>query len=90
MSLSLIAARIDLVGFCRNNNTSSAKRLILWVVLGVVIPVILSFCCIAAANGSINNANNEGENGHPCLVPLWSVIGCDVIPLVVTAALGEL
>ena len=62
----------------------------MWVVLGVVIPVILSFCRIAVANSSINNANNDGESGYPCLVPLWLVIGCDVIPLVMTAALGEL
>ena len=85
--MSLMAARIDLVRLCRNNNTLSAERLILWVVLGVVIPVILSFYCIAAANGSINNANNDGESGHPCLVPLWSMKSSDALPLVVTAAL---
>ena len=50
--------------------------LIFWVVLGFVIPVILLFCHIVADNGSINNANNDEESGHPCLVPLWSVIGC--------------
>lgn len=40
------------------------------------------FCCMSAVQGSINNANNEGEGGHPCLVQ--SVNVCDVIPFVVT------
>ena len=63
----------DLFGFCRNSSTSSAYRLILCIHLLVRMPVILSFWCIAAASGSIKNANSKGESGHPCLVPLWSV-----------------
>ena len=37
----------------------------------------------------MNSAKSEGESGHPCLVPLCSVNVGEVIPLVVTVALGE-
>lgn len=33
--------------------------------------------------------NNEGECGHPCLVPRCKVRLCDVSPLVITAAEGD-
>ena len=33
--------------------------------------------------------NKEGESGHPCLVPLCSVKLCDIRPLVMTVAEGE-
>ena len=45
---------------------------------------------IAIANGSMKMANNKGESGHPCLVPLSRMKLCDLIPFVVTVALGEL
>ena len=45
---------------------------------------------MAAASGSINSANNSGESGHPCLVPWSDVKHCEVIPLVITDAVGEL
>lgn len=44
---------------------------------------------MAIAKGSMKMVNNEGESGHPCLVPLCSVNLCDVIPLVVTVAESE-
>ena len=46
------------------------------------------FWRIAAARGSMNIVNREGESGHPCLVPLCSVNGCEVSPLVITVAEG--
>ncbi|XP_058648493.1 proton-associated sugar transporter A [Onychostoma macrolepis] len=42
------------------------------------------FWRMAAANGSIEMVNNEGESGHPCLVPRCSVKLRDVSPLVMT------
>ena len=75
--MSLISSLIDLFGFCRNRSTSSAYRLILCVNLLVRMPVML-FWYIAAASGSMKSANSEGEGGHPCLVPLWSVKFCEV------------
>lgn len=47
------------------------------------------FCRIAAARGSMKMAKREGERGHPCLVPWCSVKLCEVIPLVVIVALGD-
>ena len=47
-----------------------------------------NFVVLQRPNGFINNANNDGESGHPGLVPLWSVIGRDIIPLVVTCSPG--
>lgn len=44
------------------------------------------FWRIAAARGSMNIVNREGESGHPCLVPLCSVKGCEVGPFVITVA----
>lgn len=44
---------------------------------------------MAAARGSIKMVNNEGESGHPCLVPRCSVKLRDVSPLVITVAEGE-
>ena len=45
---------------------------------------------MVAAKGSMNMINTSGESGHPCLVPRCNVMLCDVIPLVVTVAVGEL
>ncbi len=53
------------------------------------MPWMLSFWWIAAARGSVNMANSDGESGHPCLVPLSNANGCDVTPLVVTVAMGD-
>lgn len=50
---------------------------------------MLLFCLIATASGSMNMANNEGQSGHPCLVPWCNVKLDDVIPFVVIVALGE-
>ena len=41
-----------------------------------------------AASGSMNMANNDGESGHLCLVPLCKVKRCDISPLVVIVAIG--
>ena len=41
------------------------------------------------AKGSIAMANKRGDNGHPCLVPLWRRKGGDSISFVCTDALGE-
>ena len=45
---------------------------------------------IAAAKGSMNITNKEGESGHPFRVPLCKVKLSNVIPLVVTLAEGAL
>lgn len=34
-------------------------------------------------------ANSDGESGHPCLVPLCRANGFDIIPMVMTVAMGE-
>lgn len=44
---------------------------------------------MAIAKGLMKMVNTEGESGHPCLVPLCSVNLCDVRPLVVIVAEGE-
>ena len=44
---------------------------------------------MAAARGSMKMVNREGESGHPCLVPLCRVNLCEVCPLVMTVAVGE-
>lgn len=44
---------------------------------------------MAAANGSMKMVNSEGESGHPCLVPWCKVILCEISPLVITVAKGE-
>lgn len=67
-----ISSLTDLLGFCRNWSTSSAYKLFLylcvyWCIIGVNAYDVLT---IAAANGSKKSGNNEGESGHPCLVPL--------------------
>lgn len=64
-------------------------KLILCVIL-VLIPVMLLFWRIAAANGSIKSANSEGDSGHPCLVPLWSVKFGEIKLFVMIAAVGLL
>jgi len=48
------------------------------------------FWWIAAAKGSMNRTNKEGESERPCLVPLCKVKLSDVISLVVTMAEGAL
>lgn len=58
-------------------------------VLDVVIPLILLFCLIAAAIGSMSNGNSDGESEHPCPVPLWRVKFCVTDPLVVTVAIDN-
>lgn len=50
---------------------------------------MLLLCCIAAVRGSMKMVNKEGESVHPCLVPLYSVKPCDVIPFVFIVAIGE-
>lgn len=49
---------------------------------------MLLFWQIAAARGSMKMVNKKGESGHPCLVPLCSVKGGDVSPLVITVVEG--
>lgn len=39
---------------------------------------------MSATNGSMKMR----ESGHPCLVPVYSVKGCDVCPFVMTVAEG--
>ena len=68
---------------------SSANNPVLFSTVPIVIPVILLFCLIAIASGSIANANRRGERGHPCLVPRWSVKCWEVRKFVMTDALGE-
>ena len=79
----------DVKGSCRCSNKSSAYKLNLCFELVYCIPLILLFCRMAVASGSMKTANRDGESGHPCLVPWWSVKLGEVIPFVVTVALGE-
>lgn len=44
---------------------------------------------MVSARGSIKMVNNSGESGHPCLVPLCKVKLCEVSPLVLIVADGE-
>lgn len=88
-SIILIVCGIEEEGFCRNSKMSSAYRLILCSVVWVRIPLICGLCLIAAASGSMNIENRRGESGHPCLAPLCRVKFCDISPLVLTVALGE-
>ena len=34
-------------------------------------------------------ADSDGESGHPCLVPLCRGNGLDMVPFVITVAMGE-
>lgn len=43
-----------------------------------------------AANGSITIAKSKGDNGQPCLVPLVNEKESEQMPLVITAAFGQL
>lgn len=49
---------------------------------------MLLFWRTAAARGSMKMVNKKGESRHPCLVPLCSVKGGDVSPLVITVVEG--
>lgn len=53
------------------------------------MPVMSVFWRMAAAKGSMKIVNKRGENEHPCLVPLYKVKLCEVSPLVVIVADGE-
>lgn len=44
---------------------------------------------MVAARGSMKMVNKSGESGHPCLVPLCKVKFCEVSPLMVIVADGE-
>lgn len=46
------------------------------------ISCIFAFWQTAAASGSMKTANNKGDRGHPCLVPLCNEKLRDKIPLV--------
>lgn len=50
---------------------------------------MFTFCLIAAANGSIKMANRDVESGRPCLVLLCRVKLCDISPLEITVAFGD-
>lgn len=43
-----------------------------------------------AARGSMKSANSSGDSGHPCRVPLKSLNGFDISPLIMTDGVGEL
>lgn len=53
----------------RNIRASSAYRLILKL-LPLVYPFISMLFLILWAKGSMARANNRGDRGQPCLVPL--------------------
>lgn len=60
---------IDWVGDVRYATTSSANRLNLKSVVPIFTPSIMSVVRIKFASGSIQSVNNNGDSGHPCLVP---------------------
>lgn len=46
------------------------------------------FWRMATARGLMTTANKKGESGHPCLVPLCRVKGCEISSLLTTVADG--
>uniref|UniRef100_A0AAR2KC77 Uncharacterized protein n=1 Tax=Pygocentrus nattereri TaxID=42514 RepID=A0AAR2KC77_PYGNA len=52
------------------------------------IPLISCFCLIAWLKGSINKENNNGDIGHPCLVPRSSTNELERSPFILIFALG--
>ena len=44
---------------------------------------------MAAASGSMKMVNKDRENGQPCQVSLCRVKRCDISPLVVIVAIGD-
>ena len=51
---------------------------------------MLSFCLMAKASGSMKSAKSNGDNGRPCLVPVFRLDDLDNCPLVITDAEGVL
>lgn len=47
------------------------------------------FSGTAAARGSMNNANSDEEKIHRCLVPFCRLKLCEISPLVVMVAIGD-
>lgn len=67
------------VGLVSMRMTSSANRLILYVLWPISKPVILGFCLMCSTRGSMSRLKISGDNGHPCLVPLIMANGWDII-----------
>ncbi len=71
------------------NKTSSVYNEILFSVPCRIIPLKLEDLRSAAANGSIDIANNNGERGHPCLLPRCKGKYSEYTLFVHTEATGE-
>lgn len=54
------------------------------------MPEMLSFCLMAVLSGSMKSAKSNGDNGHPCLVPLARLNDLDICRSVITDAEGVL
>lgn len=59
----------EICGCWVKNRISSAYAAYLCILGPTVIPLML-LCLICARKGSREMANNRGDRGHPCLVPL--------------------
>ncbi|MEE6520630.1 hypothetical protein FKM82_018552 [Ascaphus truei] len=62
----------------RESKVSSANSDTLYMLFPIGTPSIPWFSRILEANTSMHKANNIGESGHPCLVPLETANGSDV------------
>ena len=69
---------------------SSVYRDIRCSSLPIVTHLIWSWDLIIVAHGSIAMANNAGDIGHHCLVPLERRNGLEQLVFVFTVAIGEL
>lgn len=80
----------EVEGAVQYSKMSSACKLILWQCEFVWITVMLVFCLMAEASGSMKSAKRSDDNGHPCLVLLFRVKDLDIKLLVITNVEGEL
>lgn len=77
------------------NETENGRKDFVYIVIGHLYidwsyELHLPMIWMAAARGTINRANANGESGNPCFVPQWSVKHCEIVPFVITVAVGEL